>query len=148
MSVSKPSIRFWKRVISIKWRNKLLIHKINLAGHRKSVGCLQLLDFLDIWVIAPFWYWRSQAFPKDYCHHDLKVSKHFVKLEMIILETFEYYRKYEVKITRISFRFTIYPSCERALNNGRVKWKVVWKSSLNFTFGQGSWLISDFATPS
>ena len=23
-------------------------------------------------VIAPFWHWRSQDFPKDRCHHDLK----------------------------------------------------------------------------
>ena len=72
MSVSKPSICFWKRVISIKWRNKLLIHNINLAGHRKSACCLQLLVFLEIWVIAPFWHWRTQAFPKGCCHHDLK----------------------------------------------------------------------------
>ena len=73
MSVSKPSICFWKWVISIKWRNKLLIHNINLTGHRKSACCLQLLVFLEIWVIAPFWHWRTQVFPKGCCHHDLKV---------------------------------------------------------------------------
>ena len=72
MSVSKPSICFWKQVISIKWRNKLLIHNINLTGHRKSACCLQLLVFLEIWVIAPFWHWRTQVFPKGCCHHDLK----------------------------------------------------------------------------
>ena len=72
MSVSKPSICFWKWVISIKWRNKLLIHNINLTGHRKSACCLQLLVFLEIWVIAPFWHWRTQVFPKGCCHHDLK----------------------------------------------------------------------------
>ena len=48
MSVSKPSKYFWKRVISIRWRNKLLIHKINLTCHRKSACCLQLLVFLEI----------------------------------------------------------------------------------------------------
>ena len=39
-----------------------------------------------------------------------------------------------------SFKFIIYPSYERALKNGRVKSKIVEKSSLNFTFGQGSFL--------
>ena len=38
--------------------------------------------------------------------------------------TFEYYRKYEVKMTRMLFKFIIYPSCERTLNNGRVKSKI------------------------
>ena len=44
-----------------------------------------------------------------------------------------------------SFKFIIYPSYERALKNGRVKSKIVKKSPLNFTFGQGSCFISDFA---
>ena len=34
-------------------------------------------------------------------------------------------------MTRILFKFIIYPSCERALKNGRVKSKVVWKSSFD-----------------
>ena len=50
-------------------------------------------------------------------------------------------------MTRILFTFIIYRSCERVLKNGRVKSKIVRKSSLNFTFGQGSCLISDFARP-
>ena len=49
--------------------------------------------------------------------------------------------KEKVNMTRILFKFIIYPSCRRALENGRVKRK----SSLNFNFGQGSCLISDFA---
>ena len=44
MSVSKPSICFLKWVISVKWRNKLLIHNINLTGHRKSAESTAL-DF-------------------------------------------------------------------------------------------------------
>ena len=49
-------------------------------------------------------------------------------------------------MTRVLFKFIIYPSCERALKNGRVKSKVFRKSSLKFTFGQGiCCLISDFA---
>ena len=60
MSVSNPSICFWKRVIS-------------MTGHRKSACFLQLLVFLEIWVIAPFWHWCTQVFPKSCCHHDLKV---------------------------------------------------------------------------
>ena len=126
MSVSKPSICFWKRVISIKWRNKLLIHNINLTGHRKSACCLRLLVFLVMWVIALFWRWRSQNFPKGWCHHDLKA---FCEMGC----TFECYRKYQVKMTRISFKFIIYPSCERALKSGRVKSKTgnrLWTSVL------------------
>ena len=50
-------------------------------------------------------------------------------------------------MTRILFKFIIYPFCERALKNERVKSKIIRKSSLNFTFGQGSCLLSDFARP-
>ena len=49
MPVNKPSICFWKQVISIKWTNKLLIHNTNLTGHRRSAWCLRLLVFLEIW---------------------------------------------------------------------------------------------------
>ena len=45
VSVSKLSIWFLKQVISTKRRNKLLIHNINLTGHRKSACCLRLLIF-------------------------------------------------------------------------------------------------------
>ena len=134
MSVSKPSICFWKWVISIKWRNKLLIHNINLTGHRKSACCLQLLVFLKIWVITPFWHWRTQVFPKDCCQHDLKAFL----WNWVQKCTFEFYRKYEVKMTRILFTFIIYPSCERALKNGKVKSNIVRKSS----FGDMIFLIS------
>ena len=63
---------FFKTVISAKWRNKLLIHNINLTAHRKRACCLRLLVFLETWVDALFWYWRSQVFLKGLCHHDLK----------------------------------------------------------------------------
>ena len=43
--------------------------------------------------------------------------------------TFEYYRKHEGNI--ILFKFIILPSCERALKNGRVKSKIVRKSSFD-----------------
>ena len=71
MSVSKPSICFWKWVISIKWRNKLLFHNINLTGHRKSTCCLQLLVFLmsHCSVLALE---DPGFFHKSCCHHDLK----------------------------------------------------------------------------
>ena len=49
-------------------------------------------------------------------------------------------------MTRI-FKIIIYPSCERALKNGRVKLKIFRKSSLNITFGHSSSLITDFARP-
>ena len=72
MFVSNPSICFWKRFISTKWRNKLLIHNINLTSHRKSACCLQVLVFLEIWVIAPFWNWKFQVFLKGCWYHDFK----------------------------------------------------------------------------
>ena len=72
ISISKPSICFCKWIISNKWRKKLLIHSINLTGHRKRSCCLQLLLFLEMWVIAPFWHWRTQVFSKGCCQHDLK----------------------------------------------------------------------------
>ena len=78
MSLIKPSIWFWKWVISIKWRNKLLIYNINLTGHRKSACCLRFV-FLEVWVIAPFWHWRTQVFPKGCCHHDLKSCERALK---------------------------------------------------------------------
>ena len=72
--VSKPSICFWKRVISAKWRNKLLIYNI-------------------------------------------------------------------------VFKSIIYPSFDRVLKHGMVNLKMFRKLSLNFNFGQSSYLISDFALP-
>ena len=43
------------------------------------------------------------------------------------------------------FKFIIYQSFERALKHGMVKLEIFRKSSLNFSFGQGSYLISDNA---
>ena len=81
MSVSKPSICFWKQVISIKWRNKLLIHNINLTGHRKSACCLRLLVFLEIWVILSFGVGGLRIFPSSAA---TMISKRFVKLGIIV----------------------------------------------------------------
>ena len=47
----------------------------------------------------------------------------------------------------ILFKFIIYPSFETALKHGMVKSKIFSKSFLNLSFGQGSYLISDFAWP-
>ena len=128
---------FLKTVISIKWRNNLLIHNINLTGHRKSVCCLQLFVFLEIWVFVPFWHWRTQAFPKGCCQHDLKAFCEIGYKKY----TFEYYRKFEVKMTGMLFKFITYPSCERALKNGRVKSKIVRKSSFSdLVFYYFTWL--------
>ena len=67
---------------------------------------------------------------------------HILKVSIIVY--FKYYIKYQVKMTRILLKFFIYPSCETALKNGTVISKIVRKSSLNFTFDQGSGLISEF----
>ena len=48
-------------------------------------------------------------------------------------------------MTLILFKFIIHPSYERAVKHGMVKSTIFRKSSLNFSFGQGSYLISDFA---
>ena len=47
----------------------------------------------------------------------------------------------------ILFKFIIRPSYETALKQGIVKSKIFRKSSSNFSFGQGSYLISDFDYP-
>ena len=70
MSVSKPSICFC---------NKLLIHNINLADHRKMHVVYGSWFFLEIWVIAQLWHWRSQGLPKGCCHHDLNVLLNTIK---------------------------------------------------------------------
>ena len=53
---------------------------------------------------------------------------------------------YEVKMTRILFKFFLFTHLVKGLEerDGEIKNR---KSSLNFTFGQGSYLISDFARP-
>ena len=130
MSVSKPSICFWKQVISIKWRNRLLTHTKSLTGHKKSACCLRFLVFLEISIIASFWHWRSQDFPKGCCLRDLRS----VLWNWVWSFTFQYYRKYEVKkMTCILFKFIIYPSCEKVLQNRWVKSKIgnrLWTSLL------------------
>ena len=136
MSAPKPSICFWKRVISIKWRNKLLIHSMNLTGYRKSACCLRLLVLLEIWVIALFSIGGLKFFPRVAA---TMVSKRFVKLGIKV------HFWILVKMIRILFKFIIYSSCERALRNERVKPKTVRKWSLNFTFGHGSCLILDIS---
>ena len=50
-------------------------------------------------------------------------------------------------MTHILFKFINYLFYEKALKNGRVKSKIVRKSSLDFTFGQGSCLVSGCASP-
>ena len=55
-------------------------------------------------------------------------SKCFVKLSTV--SNIEYDRKYEIKMTSITFKFIAYPSFEW------VNWNTFRKSSLNFTFGR------------
>ena len=73
MAWARKLLQIYKYLlINLIYYHKLLIHNINLTGHRRSAFCLQLLVFLEIWVSGSFWHWRSQVFPKGYCHHDLK----------------------------------------------------------------------------
>ena len=111
MSVIKPSICFSKRVISAKWRNKLLIHNINLTVHRKSV-CNSWFPWrhessLRFGIGGPRFSPRVAA---------TRISKHFVNLGIII-----YHEKYEGKMARILFNFIIHPSYERVLKHEMVK---------------------------
>ena len=109
----------------------MCIYNINLTGHKKSACCLWLLVFMEICVIAPFWHWGSQDFPKRCRHQDFKALSE-TGYKSVLLNII--YRKYEVKMTRILFQFMIYLSCERALKNGRVKSQIenrLW-TSLHF----------------
>ena len=72
-------------------------------------------------------------------------SKRFVQLGIVVY--FVYYRKYEVKMTRILFKFIVYPSLERVLKTGRVESKTSRQSSLNYPFGKRGCPILDFTTP-
>ena len=115
----------------------MCIHNINLIGHRKSACCLWLLVFLEICVIAPFWHWRSQDFPKGCHHQDFKALSE-TGYNSVLLNII--YRKYEVKMTRILFQFMIYLSCERALKNGRVKSQIEIVFELHFWSEQLSYI--------
>ena len=120
MSVIKPSICFSKRVISAKWRNKLLIHNINLTVHRNSA-------YLTVHrkSVCNSWFpWRHKSSlrfgiggprfsPRVAA---TRISKHFVNLGIII-----YHEKYEGKMARILFNFIIHPSYERVLKHEMVK---------------------------
>ena len=81
----------------------------------------------DVEIVIPLKYlsncWRSLNIPLMF-NYTINIQKC----------TFEYYGKYDVKMIRILFKCIIYRSCEKALNNGRVKSKIVRKLSLNFTF--------------
>ena len=134
---------FWKRVFSVKWRSKLLIHNIYLTGHRKSACCPRLFVFMETWVITLFWHWRSQVFSMGYLHHDLKAfcesgHNNFIKN---IIENM----KWRWLVYYLSLLFFLF--FERALKQRMVKSKIFRKLSLNFSFGQDSYLISDFAWP-
>ena len=50
-------------------------------------------------------------------------------------------------MARILFKFIIHPSYERVLKHRMVKSTIFRKLSLNFSFGQGSYVILDFAQP-
>ena len=92
MSVSKPSVCLWKRVISTNWKNKFLIHNIIW---QKSAFCLRLLVFLE--TSLRFGIGGPRFFPRVAA---TMISKRFVELGIIVF-TLECYRKYEVKKIRI-----------------------------------------------
>ena len=122
MSVSKPSICFWKFQIS------------------EGTSCLfttLILQVIErVHVVYSSWFsWRygsllrfgiagPRFFPSVAA---TMTSKRFC--EIAYKCTFECYGNYEVKITRILLKIIFYSSCERALKNERVKSKIVGKSS-------------------
>ena len=50
-------------------------------------------------------------------------------------------------MARLLIKFIIYQSFDRTLKHGMVKSEIFRKSSLNFSFGQGTYLISGTAWP-
>ena len=81
------------------------------------------------------------VFPKGRCHHDLKVfyeSGHNNLFKNIIENIKERWLVYYLSLLSTHLY-------ERALNHRMVKSEIFGKSSLDFSFGQGSYLISDFA---
>ena len=79
MSVSKPSICFWKRVISVKWMNKLLIHNINLTTWLHVVYSPWFS--LRYETLLPFGIGGPRFFPRAAA---TMISKRFVKLGIIV----------------------------------------------------------------
>ena len=130
MSVIKPWICFSNGFFQLSGGTSCLF----------NACCLRLLVFLETWVVAPFWHWRSLVFPKGCCHYDLKafcISGHNNLVKNIIENM-----KWRWIVYYLSLLFTyLY---ERALNHKMVKLKIFGELSLNFSFGKRSYLISDF----
>ena len=130
---------FENRLFSVKWTNKLLIHDINLTGHRKSTCCLRLLVFLQIESLLCFGIGGPRIFPRVPA---TMISKRFVKLGIIV----KFWILHKIWSKDDSYIIEVYylPILWKGLEEreGEIKNR---RSFLNFTFGQGSWLISAFA---
>ena len=114
MSVSKPLICFFSSCLFTKF-------------------ILQVIE--RVYVVYSSWFsWRLESLvrfdnegPRFFSRiAATMISKRFVKLGV---KAYFWIYKYEVKITRILFNFVIYSSWDRTLKKGRVKLKIVRKSS-------------------
>ena len=127
MSVSKPSICFWRWVISNKWRNKLFILTL----------IWQVIERVHV-VYSTWFSWRYESlllfgiggrrfFPRVAA---IMISKWFCQIAYkgALLNVMENMMTCMIKMTSILFKFIMYPSCESALKNERVKSKIVGKS--------------------
>ena len=131
MFVSKPSISFFPNGLC------------QVSGETSCLFTTSIWQVIErVHVVYGSWFsWRHESLlrfgiggPKFFLRVVATIiSKRFVN--WVYEGTFEYYRKYEVKMTRTLFKFIIYSYCERALKEGKKKSKIFRKSSLNFTFG-------------
>ena len=98
MSISMPSIYFWKRVISAKWRSELLIHNISSIGHGKS--------FPGDTSIAPFWHRGPRLFPRVTTTKGLKTFCEFRYMIIYLRILYKIWSKGDWLVYYLSLLFT------------------------------------------
>ena len=114
----------------------MLIQNMNLTGHKNVY--VAYCSWFSWWYESPFCIYIGD--PRFFLRVAATMnSKRFVKLSTV--SNIEYNRKYEIKMTSITFKFISYPSFEW------VNWNTFRKSSLNFTFGRDDYFTSDFPGP-
>ena len=125
---------------STKWRNKLFIHNINLTGHKNVhiAYCSWLSGRHKLWLC--FAIGDRRLFLTAALTMILKCS-----VQLSIIRLTECNRKYEAKMTSITWILLFIHLLKRTWKNGRVKVNIFLKFSLNFTFCQFDCPKWDFA---
>ena len=115
-----PNAVFGKGIFQLSGQKSCLFTTSIWQG-AKNTCCLQLLVFLKTW--------RSKVFSKGHCHQDLNafcLNGHNSVLMNII--------KIWSKADSYNCKFMVTYLLRRGWKKETVKTKVIWKSSLNFTF--------------